>query len=59
MKKTLQIIHSSGGQSNHYYSDKVKSSEKITLVEREEIINEGRKNAEILYDFFFQMQLKI
>ena len=58
MKKTLQIIHSSGGQSNNYYSDKVKSSEKIT-VEREEIINEDRKNAEILNDFFFQMQLKI
>ena len=54
----LQIIHSSGGQSNNYYSDKVKSSEKIT-VEREEIINEDRKNAEILNDFFFQMQLKI
>ena len=33
-------------------SDKVKSSEKITLVEREETINEDEENAEILNAFF-------
>ena len=33
-------------------SDKVKSSEKITLVEGEEIINEDGENAEILNTFF-------
>ena len=33
-------------------SDKVQSSEKITLVEGEEIINEDGKNAEILNTFF-------
>ena len=33
-------------------SDKVKSSEKITLVEGEEIINEDEENAEILNKFF-------
>ena len=33
-------------------SDKVKSSDKITLVEGGEIINEGGKNAEILNTFF-------
>ena len=33
-------------------SDKVKSSDKITLVERGEIINENGKNAEILNTFF-------
>ena len=33
-------------------SDKVKSSEKITLVEGEEIINEDGENAEILNIFF-------
>ena len=34
-------------------SNKVKSSEKITLVEREEIITEDGENAEILNKFFF------
>ena len=33
-------------------SDKVKSSEKITLIEGEEIINEDGENAEILNTFF-------
>ena len=33
-------------------SDKVKSSEKITLVEAEEIINKDGENAEILNTFF-------
>ena len=33
-------------------SDKVKSSEKITLLEGEEIINEDGENAEILNTFF-------
>ena len=35
-----------------FLSDKVKSSEKITLVEGEEIINKDGKNAEILNTFF-------
>ena len=33
-------------------SDKVKSPEKITLVEREGIINEDGENAEIINTFF-------
>ena len=33
-------------------SDKMKSSEKITLVEGEEIVNEDEENAEILNTFF-------
>ena len=33
-------------------SDKVKSSEKITFVEGEEIVNEDGENAEILNTFF-------
>ena len=48
----LLIISSSGGQLNRYYQI-VKSSEKITLVEGEEIINEDGENTEILNTFFF------
>ena len=33
-------------------SDKIKSSDKITLVEGEEIINDDKENAEILNKFF-------
>ena len=47
----LLIISSSGGQLNRYYQI-VKSSEKITLVEGEEIINEDGENTEILNTFF-------
>ena len=35
-------------------SDKMKSSEKITLVEGEEIINDDLENAEILNKIFFK-----
>ena len=34
----------------------MKSSEKITSVEGDEIINEDERNAEILIFFFYQMQ---
>ena len=47
----LLIISSSGGQLNRYYQI-VKSSEKVTLVEGEEIINEDGENTEILNTFF-------
>ena len=47
----LLIISSSGGQLNRYYQI-VKSSERITLVEGEEIINEDGENTEILNTFF-------
>ena len=47
----LLIISSSGGQLNRYYQI-VKSSEKITLVEGEEIINEDGENTERLNTFF-------
>ena len=47
----LLIISSSEGQLNRYYQI-VKSSEKITLVEGEEIINEDGENTEILNTFF-------
>ena len=47
----LLVINSSGGQLNHYYQIR-KSSEKITLVEGEEIINKDEENAEILNTFF-------
>ena len=39
-------------------ADKIKPSDKITLVEGEEIINDDKENAEIL-NKFSQMQLKI
>ena len=47
----LLVINSCGGQLNHYHQIR-KSSEKITLVEGEEIINEDRENAKILNTFF-------
>ena len=46
----MQTINNSGRQLNHYYQ--IKSSEKITLVEGEEIITEDGENAEILNKFF-------
>ena len=54
----LLIISSSGGQLNRYYQI-VKSSEKITLVEGEEIINEDGESTEILNTFFSNTVKKI
>ena len=49
-EKILLIINNSGGQP--LLSDKMKSSEKITLAEEEEIINGDGENAEIINTFF-------